>query len=142
MFFQPSLPRMTPTQLIVTTISLILIDILLLKLALIITNAQVKRNMKWVLGSFGIQFGIVVFIGSPLILYGMIGVFEGVQGMRGITIIAIVVIFAVFIDLNIINILHKIGLKRSLVVVIFVAAPIVIVLFLLGLFLGGTFQLG
>lgn len=142
MFFQPSLPRMTPTQLIVTTISLILIDILLLKLALIITNAQVKRNMKWVLGSFGIQFGIVFFIGSPLILYGMIGVFEGVQGMRGITIIAIVVIFAVFIDLNIINILHKIGLKRSLVVVIFVAAPIVIVLFLLGLFLGGTFQLG
>ena len=91
---------------------LILGDILLLKIGLAITKAQERKNMKWVAGSFGIQFGIIFFISSPLILYGMIGRFEGNPGV-----IAPVLLFSVFIDLNVINIIHKIGLKRSIVVV-------------------------
>ncbi|MFW9989361.1 MAG: hypothetical protein ACFFC3_11955 [Candidatus Odinarchaeota archaeon] len=134
MFFQDGSGMAAP-ELIGITIALILIDILLLKLALIITNAQEKRNMKWVLSSFGIQLGIVFFIGSPLILYGMIGAFEGDEGM-----IIMVVLFAIFIDLNVINILHKIGLKRSLVVMILVVGPIVFVIYSLGNFLGGVLQ--
>jgi hypothetical protein len=108
-------------------------DILLLKLGLTITKAQEKKNMKWVAGSFGIQLGIIFFIGSPLILYGMIGRFQGDPGL-----IIPVVLFAVFIDLHVINVIHKIGLKRSLVVVIFVVGPIIAALYIIGSTLGGS----
>ncbi len=118
----------------IIAISLILVDILLLKIALAITKAQEKTNMKWVAGSFGIQFGIIFFVGSPLILYGMIGRFDGEGGM-----IILVVLFSVFIDLNVINVIHKIGIKRSIVVVIFVVVPIIIALIFLGQSLGGIF---
>ncbi|MFX1502008.1 MAG: hypothetical protein ACFFDH_13675 [Promethearchaeota archaeon] len=139
MFFESPFSKMDPSGQIGLTIGLIFIDILLLKLALIITNAQEKRNIKWVVGSFGIQFGIVFFISSPLILYGMIGAFQEGGEWR---IIPLVIIFSVFIDLNVVNILHKIGLKRSLVVMIFVVVPIVLAMLLLGFFLGDTFHLG
>ena len=118
----------------IIAISLILVDILLLKIGLAITKAQEKTNMKWVAGSFGIQFGIIFFVGSPLILYGMIGRFDGEGGM-----IILVVLFSVFIDLNVINVIHKIGIKRSIVVVIFVVVPIIIALIFLGQSLGGIF---
>ena len=118
----------------IIAISLILVDILLLKIGLAITKAQEKTNMKWVAGSFGIQFGIIFFIGSPLILYGMIGRFDGEGGM-----IILVVLFSVFIDLNVINVIHKIGIKRSIVVVIFVVVLIIIALIFLGQSLGGIF---
>ncbi len=115
---------------------LILGDILLLKIGLAITKAQERKNMKWVAGSFGIQFGIILFISSPLLLYGMIGSFEE-EGNMG-AIIAPVVLFSVFIDLNVINVIHKIGLKRSLVVVIFVVGPIIAAMVILGSGLGGS----
>jgi len=115
---------------------LILGDILLLKIGLAITKAQERKNMKWVAGSFGIQFGIILFISSPLLLYGMIGSFEE-EGNMGV-IIAPVVLFSVFIDLNVINVIHKIGLKRSLVVVIFVVGPIIAAMVILGSGLGGS----
>ena len=117
---------------IILIIVLILGDILLLKIGLAITKAQEKKNMKWVAGSFGIQFGIIFFISSPLLLFGMIGKFQGDPGV-----IAPIVLFSVFIDLNVINVLHKIGLKRSLVVVIFVVVPIIKAMVLLGQILGG-----
>ena len=107
--------------------------VLILKLGLKITKAEFRTNMKWVAGSFGIQFGIIFFISSPLILYGMIGKFQGNPGV-----IAPVILFSVFIDLNVINIIHKIGLKRSLVVVIFVVVPIIAAMVILGSSLGGS----
>ena len=118
---------------IILIIVLILGDILLLKIGLAITKAQEKKNMKWVAGSFGIQFGIIFFISSPLLLFVMIGKFQGDPGV-----IAPIVLFSVFIDLNVINVLHKIGLKRSLVVVIFVVGPIITAMYILGETLGGT----
>jgi len=112
---------------------LILGDILLLKIGLAITKTQERKNMKWVAGSFGIQFGIIFFISSPLILYGMIGRFEGNPGV-----IAPVVLFSVFIDINIINIIHKIGLKRSFVVALIILGPIIGAMVIISNTLGGT----
>ena len=119
--------------LIIIVAVLILGDILLLKIGLAITKAQERKNMKWVAGSFGIQFGIIFFISTPLLLYSMIGEFQGEEG-----IIIPIVIFSVFIDLNVINVIHKIGLKRSLVVVIFVVGPIIAAMYILGSGLGGS----
>ncbi len=127
----PSMETMGP---LIIAISLILVDILLLRIGLAITKAQEKTNMKWVAASFGIQFGIIFFVASPLILYGMIGRFDGEGGM-----IMLVVLFSLFIDLNVINVIHKIGLKRSFVVVIFVVFPIIIAMIFLGQSLGGLF---
>ena len=121
-------------SLIITAAMLILFDMLLLKIGLAITKAQVKKNMKWVAISWAIQFGVVFFISSPLILYGMIGAFRGDPG-----IIILVIFFSVFIDVNIINLIHKIGIKRSIVVVIFVVGPIITAINILGYTLGGTF---
>ena len=131
--FQGGLPSMETMGPLIIAISLILGDILLLRIGLAITKAQEKTNMKWVAASFGIQCGIIFFIGSPLILYGMIGRFEGSGG-----IIALVVIFSVFIDLNVINVIHKIGLKKSILIVILVVGPIIVAMVLLGTSLGGT----
>lgn len=115
-------------------VMLILFDLLLLKIGLAITKAEVKKSMKWVAISFAIQFGIIFFISSPLILYSMIGEFRGDQG-----IIVLVVFFSLFIDVNVINLIHRIGIKRSIVVVIFVVGPIVTAMNLLGQSLGGAF---
>ena len=118
---------------IILIVVLVLGDILLLKVGLAITKAQEKKNMKWVAGSFGIQFGIIFFISSPLLLYGMLGKFQGDPGV-----IAPIVLFSVFIDLNLVNVIHKIGLKRSLVVVFLIVGPIIVAMVILSQILGGT----
>ena len=104
-------------------------DILLLKLGLVITKAQIKIRMKWVAGSFLIQFAIIFIISSPLFLLGAIGAFNG-DGPGAI--IIIIIILSAFIDLNIINILHQIGLKRSFIIVVIVLVPIVFIMINLG----------
>ena len=118
---------------IILIVVLVLGDILLLKVGLAITKAQEKKNMKWVAGSFGIQFGIIFFISSPLLLYGMLGKFQGDPGV-----IAPIVLFSVFIDLNLVNVIHKIGLKRSVVVVFLIIGPIIVAMVILSQILGGT----
>ena len=109
-------------------------DILLLKLGLVITKAQKRKRMKWVAGSFAIQFGTVFAISSPLFLLGIMGGFHGEP--EGIVPIALI---SAFIDLNVINILHQIGLKRSLVVVLFTFVPIFLAMVVLGMYISSFF---
>ena len=104
-------------------------DILLLKLGLVITKAQKKTRIKWVAGSFLIQFAIIFIISSPLFLLGSMGAFNG-DGPGAI--IIIIIILSAFIDLNIVNILHQTGLKRSLIIVVIVLVPIVFIMIGLG----------
>jgi hypothetical protein len=103
-------------------------DILLLKLGLVITKAQKRKRMKWVAGSFLIQFGIVFAISSPLFLLGATGAFN----REPIGVIIGVMMLSAFIDFNIINILHQIGLKRSLIIVVLVFVPIFFIMYFLG----------
>ena len=112
---------------IIISVVLILSDIILLKIGLTITKAQEKKGWKWVAGSFAIQFLLVFFIGSPLMIWGLSGDFDGDPGV-----IAPIILLAIFIDFNLINVIHKIGMKRSLIVVIFVVGPLVGALYLLG----------
>ena len=114
-------------------------DILLLKLGLVATKAQKRKRMKWVAGSFLIQFGIVFVVNSPLFILGITGFFSG--GPEDIipTVIPIIIL-SLFIDLNIINILHQVGLKRSLVVLILTFAPIVLMMVGLGMYLPRFFH--
>jgi hypothetical protein len=102
-------------------------DILLLKLGLTITKSQKRTRMKWVAGSFLIQFGVVFVISSPLFLLGIMGAYQGEGGG-----LVPIIIFSVFIDFNVINILHQIGLKRSLIIVLLTFAPIFIIIVTFG----------
>jgi hypothetical protein len=129
MFFQ--LLQFGPMSVDMSSIFLILIltvaDLVLLKLGLIITKAERWKKMKWVAASFFIQFGVIFAIGSPLFLLGMIGAFNGDFG----AIIPVVIICA-FVDINVVNAIHRIGLKRSLVIVAIIIIPMVFVMSGLG----------
>ncbi|MFX0145725.1 MAG: hypothetical protein ACFE9C_16800, partial [Candidatus Hodarchaeota archaeon] len=71
MLFQiPSIEELIP---IIIAVCLLLVDILILKLGLAITKAPEKTDFKWVAYSFGIQFGLIFFISTPMILGGWTG---------------------------------------------------------------------
>jgi hypothetical protein len=102
-------------------------DIFLLKLALIITKTKKRRKMKSVMYSFLIQFGVVFLIGSPLFILSLIGQFDGDPGV-----ITAISVLGLLIDINIINVIHNIGLKRSLVVGLLVIVPMILVMSFMG----------
>ena len=102
-------------------------DIFLLKLALIITKTKKRRKMKSVMYSFLIQFGVVFLVGSPLLILSLFGQFEGDPGA-----IITVSVLGLFLDINLINVIHNIGLKRSLVVGLLVIVPMILVMSFMG----------
>ncbi len=132
MIFQfPPMEEMIP---IIIAVCLLVVDIFILKIGLAITKAQEKTNFKWVAGSFGIQFGLIFFISAPMILGGWTGQYT--TGGPPIALIIITVILCAVIDLNVINILHKIGLVRSLIIVLLILGPVTYAMYLLGSNLG------
>ena len=102
-------------------------DILLLKLGLTITKAQKRTRMKWVAVSFLIQFGVILIISSPMFLLGFAGAFKGEP-----EVIIPIIILCTFIDLNVINVIHQVGLKCSLIVVLIIILPIVFIMVNIG----------
>ena len=125
--YQMGLPSGLDIPSIIITVVLVIGGIILLKIGLSITKAQEKKDWKWVAGSFAIQFAVVFFIGSPLMILGISGDIEVDVGA-----IVPVVLVAAFIDFNFINILHKVGMKRSLIIIILIIGPIVGALYLIG----------
>ncbi|MFX1309422.1 MAG: hypothetical protein ACFE8C_06960, partial [Promethearchaeota archaeon] len=105
MFFQTGMPSFDEIIPIIIAVSLIVGDIFILKIGLAITKAEEKTNFKWVAASFGIQFGLIFFISTPMILGGWTGQYS--EGGPHPALIALTVIFSAFIDLNVINIIHK-----------------------------------
>jgi hypothetical protein len=104
-----------------------IVGLILLKIGLVISKAETRTGFKWVLGSFGIQVGMFFFVGSPLILLGISGAF-GKQGPE-IILIIIFLVLALFIEVNLLNIIHRLGLKRALLVFGLMVAPFLIVSF-------------
>ncbi|MFX1409256.1 MAG: hypothetical protein ACFFA6_02805 [Promethearchaeota archaeon] len=115
---------------IIFLVILLVGDIFLLKLFLIITKAESKRDIRWVAISFLIQFALIFFICLPLFLVGLTGGFDERGPDPGVIIPFIVL--SIFIDLNLINVIHKIGIKRSILVAFFISAPIIASMFILG----------
>lgn len=112
-------------------VSSLLGGFLLFKLGLFAIKAKRRTRIKWVAASFFIQFGLIFFICSPLFLLGMSGAFnDGPEKI--IPIVIPIILLALFIDLHIINIIHEIGLKRSLIVLIITFIPLVSSLVSLG----------
>ncbi|MFW9818007.1 MAG: hypothetical protein ACFFE5_00230 [Candidatus Thorarchaeota archaeon] len=121
---------------IIIAVCLLVVDIFILKIGLAITKAQEKTNFNWVAGSFGIQFAVIFFIGTPMILGGWTGQFSTGDPLTFIPLIILTVVFCTFIDLHIINILHKIGMGRALIIAILIIGPVTYAMYLLGSNLG------
>ncbi|MFX0021907.1 MAG: hypothetical protein ACFE9S_06240 [Candidatus Hermodarchaeota archaeon] len=132
MLFQfPSIEELIP---IIIAVCLLVGDIFILKIGLSITRAQEKTSFKWVAGSFGIQFALIFFISTPMILGGWTEQYT--TGGPPIALIFLTVVFCTFIDLHIINILHKVGMVRSLIIAMLILGPVTYAMYILGSNLG------
>lgn len=98
--------------------------LVLLKLGLIVTKAEVRTGFKWVLASFGTQVGIFFFVGGPLMLLGFAGEMEGGPP---VVLIIIFILLALFIGVNILNVMHQLGMKRALIVFLMMLIPFLVV---------------
>lgn len=98
--------------------------LVLLKLGLIVTKAEVRTGFKWVLISFGTQVGIFFFAGGPLMLLGFAGEMEGGPP---VVLIIIFILLALFIGVNILNVMHQLGMKRALIVFAMMLIPFLVV---------------
>lgn len=111
---------------LITAIALLGVGVLLLKIILSLTRVERRTDMKWVAISFFIQFGIAIFISAPMafdkILIGMSPVkYEGPQTL----VVVPTIIIGVFILINFVNMLHKPGIRRSIIITLFVVGPII-----------------
>jgi len=132
MIFQDEPPLIEEYIPLIAIAVLLIADIFILKIGLMMTKAQTKRNLKWVAISFLIQFGVIFFISLPTFLMGMTGAYE--EGPDPGIIIPIILL-SLFIDINVINVLHKIGIKRSVIVAFLILVPIILAMVILGDFM-------
>lgn len=126
---QNGVPPMKDFIPIIILLVCILADILIFKIGLAIAKAEIKKGLKWVAMSFLIQFGAIFFISSPMMLMGLAGAMDGPPDAG---LIVPIIIFSVFIDFNLINIIHKIGIKKSIVIGIIIFIPMFFAMYFLG----------
>ena len=97
--------------------------ILFLKLGLATVKSKTKKGFKRLAISILIQLSLIALLASPFILMGFAGEFEKEGPSLGLIIFAIVI--AIFLNLNIINILHKTGLKSAILCFFLMIIPLV-----------------
>jgi len=113
---------------ILIPIIIIILELTFLKMGLMITKAEERTSLKWVVGSFFIQAGVIAFIALPFILMQ----FSGVLYILSTPSLFIpVLIFGAFIEINLINAIHEPGFGKSILILIFLVIPI----FLTGFFI-------
>ena len=112
----------------------------ILKIGLIITKAEVKREWKWVLASSFIQAGLCFFIMAPMFInmaadFGSEG---GPEGDEMIGLILGLLALGLFIDLQVINVFHRVGMKRALIIFTMEIIPVIVIMgFVMNMTFGG-----
>jgi len=131
MFFQDNLTEMQKYGPFIIAGVLIFAGIVILKIGLALAKAESKTNFKWVAISYLILYGVTLFVSSPMLLDMFLSEMECMEqtdcyyeGPPG-EIIAMVVIFSTFLVVNLINLIHKPGLRRSFVLTLLILGPII-----------------
>ena len=101
-------------------IGMVLTDLIMMKLGLAMVKADARTQFKWVVASFLIQILTIFIVISPLILIIALGLVPPISN------IIIFGVLALFIEINVINILHKTGFGRAIVVFIMIVIPSVL----------------
>ena len=97
--------------------------ILFLKLGLASVKSKTKKGFKLLAISILIQLSMIALLASPFILMGFAaGEFDKEPSP---VLIIFAILLAIFMDLNIINILHKTGLKRAILCFFLMIIPLV-----------------
>ncbi|MBY9017660.1 MAG: hypothetical protein KGD66_02405 [Candidatus Lokiarchaeota archaeon] len=97
--------------------------ILFLKLGLASVKSKTKKGFKLLAISILIQLSMIALLASPFILMGFAaGEFDKEPSP---VLIIFAIVLAIFMDLNIINILHKTGLKRAILCFFLMIIPLV-----------------
>jgi hypothetical protein len=104
-------------------VGMVIFETIILKIGLSVSKAEVRKDFKWVFASFGIQIGLFLFIGSPIYLMLFAGAFQ--DGPPPLSIIIPLVIAFSVADVNVINVLHEIGIGKSIIVFILVGIPLI-----------------
>ncbi|MGV9171870.1 MAG: hypothetical protein ACOC35_04760 [Promethearchaeia archaeon] len=99
-------------------------EIIVLRIGLKLVKAEERKNFKFVIVSFIIQIVALVFINSPFIFMGLTGAFE--SGPPDPAIITIFILLSIFIEINLINAIHKVGIKAAVFIFILILIPIFI----------------
>ncbi|MHA2038568.1 MAG: hypothetical protein ACW972_10560 [Promethearchaeota archaeon] len=125
MFFQ--LPDINEILPFIIAAVIIFGGIVLFKIGLAVTKADSKTDFKWVAISFLLQYGVTLFISAPMLLDMVLTLATNPFNYRGPDpgVIAMVVIFSSFISVNLINMIHKPGIKRSIIVALLILGPII-----------------
>ena len=97
-------------------------SVLFLKLGLKFVKAERRRTFKWTAISFFLQVLVIFMMGSPFILLGFANALSDKGPPMGIIILMVVI--AVFIDMNVINVIHRTGLLKSLWPFLLMAIPV------------------
>ncbi len=103
--------------------------VIILKIGLAVTKAESKTNMKWVVGSFFIQYGVTLFISLPMQLDMVLAFVSGSSSYYdgpSPLLISLVVIFSTFVVVNLINTIHKPGIIRSFFITLSILGPIIV----------------
>ncbi|TXT60922.1 MAG: conserved membrane protein of unknown function [Promethearchaeota archaeon] len=106
-------------------VGLLLTDIIMMKLGLSLVKAESHTNLKWVVSSFFLQILIIFIVISPVILIIFVGLIPPIYN------IIIFGVLALFIEINVINIIHKTGIGRAIVVFIMIVIPTVVYVLIL-----------
>jgi len=112
----------------------------ILKIGLIISNAEVNREWKKVIISSLIQAGLCFFIMSPLFINMFLdfGSEHGPEGDEMAGLIAGLLALGMFINLQVINVFHRVGMKRALIIFIMEVIPVIIIMsIVMGMQFGG-----
>lgn len=127
MFFQ-TIPDINTLLPFIIAAVIIVCGMLILKFGLSVTKAESNTNFKWIAGSFFIQYGVTLFISAPMLLDMVLTItggssynFENINTGS----IAVTLTFSVFISVNLINMIHKPGIKRSIIIALLIIGPIV-----------------
>ena len=96
--------------------------ILFFKLGLSAAKSKTRKGFKWLAISIIIQLCMIALLASPFILTKFAGGFD----YKDFYLIIFAIALAIFMDLNIINILHKTGLKRAILCFFLMLVPLIV----------------
>ncbi|MHA1439760.1 MAG: hypothetical protein ACTSPD_19605 [Promethearchaeota archaeon] len=93
-----------------------------LYIGLRIAKAEQNKAIQWCLLSMGALIAVGFFLSIPFILLGFSGAFR--DGPPPGWMLAISIIVLIFVEMNVLNAMHKIGLFRAFIVLIFLSLPV------------------